>query len=218
MPVARPARTVEQAAHVASEHVLPGAGNVHAAGFSRDPLGPVPLAQVGRDRHASRGQGSGDAPPMSPDAPVTSATQPSRSMPLLPSRRQAGQTGRSSEWAMPGLTRTTTAGRRWGTRHSRGMGAAWLAPPARVVLLRSQPAVPGYERRWADGEDFSPAPAGHEPCQRCETYPVGGSYRTRPECRRGSAFSCRSTGSSASFAPSPRNTRTARPGGRPVSR
>ena len=38
-----------------------------------------------------------------------------------------------------------------------------------------------------------------------------GSYRTRLACRRSTAFSCRSTSSSASLARSPRNTRTARP-------
>jgi hypothetical protein len=35
-----------------------------------------------------------------------------------------------------------------------------------------------------------------------------GSYRTRPTFRRSTAFSCRSTSSSASFARSPRDTRT----------
>jgi hypothetical protein len=44
-----------------------------------------------------------------------------------------------------------------------------------------------------------------------------GSYRTRPACRRSTAFSCRSTSSSASFARSPRNTRTPRPNTRHVS-
>ena len=45
-----------------------------------------------------------------------------------------------------------------------------------------------------------------------------GSYRTRPACRRSTAFSCRSTSSSASFARSLRNTRTARPSTRHVSK
>ena len=44
------------------------------------------------------------------------------------------------------------------------------------------------------------------------------SYRTRPACRRSTAFSCRSTSSSASFARSLRNTRTARPSTRHVSK
>ena len=50
--------------------------------------------------------------------------------------------------------------------------AAGLAPIARVVLARGQPAVPGQQRRWRDGEDFGPAPAGYEPCQRGEPHPV----------------------------------------------
>ena len=44
------------------------------------------------------------------------------------------------------------------------------------------------------------------------------SYRTRPACRRSTAFSCRSTSSSASSARSPRNTRTARLSTRHVSK
>jgi hypothetical protein len=45
-----------------------------------------------------------------------------------------------------------------------------------------------------------------------------GSYRTRPAWRRSTAFSGRSTSSSASFAKSLRNTRTARPSSRRISR
>jgi hypothetical protein len=45
-----------------------------------------------------------------------------------------------------------------------------------------------------------------------------GSYRTRLAWRRSTAFSCRSTNSSAAFARSPRNTRTATPSTRHVSR
>ena len=45
-----------------------------------------------------------------------------------------------------------------------------------------------------------------------------GPYRTRPTCRRRTAFSCRSTSTSASFARSPRHTRTVRPSTRHVSR
>jgi hypothetical protein len=33
------------------------------------------------------------------------------------------------------------------------------APPARVILARCQPAVPGQQRRGRDGEDSGPAPA-----------------------------------------------------------
>jgi hypothetical protein len=45
-----------------------------------------------------------------------------------------------------------------------------------------------------------------------------GSYRTRPACRRSTAFSCRSISSSASFARPPWNTRTTRPSTRHVSK
>src|ERR1700733_6017885 len=48
--------------------------------------------------------------------------------------------------------------------------APWLAPLARVVLLRRQPAVPGQQRRWRHGEDFGPAPAPYKPRQRGEPH------------------------------------------------
>ena len=51
--------------------------------------------------------------------------------------------------------------------------AAWLAPLARVVLLRRQPAVPGQQRRWRHGKDIGPAPARYKPRQRGEPGPVG---------------------------------------------
>jgi DNA-binding CsgD family transcriptional regulator len=41
--------------------------------------------------------------------------------------------------------------------------AAGLAPPARVALSRSQPAVPGQQRRWRHGKDPGPAPEGCQP-------------------------------------------------------
>ena len=96
--------------------------------------------------------------------------------------------------------------------------AAGLAAIAHVVPVGGQPAVPGQECRWRDGEDFGPAPAGYEPCQRCEPYPVSRSYRIRPACLRSTAFSCRSTSSSASFDWSPRNARAVRPSIRRASR
>ena len=102
---------------------------------------------------------------------------------------------RTTRRAMPG-----TAGGRPG-----------LAPLARVVLARSQLAMPGQQRRGRHGEDFGPAAAGYEPGQRGEQYPVGRLVAHPPAWRRSTAFSCRSTSSSASFARSVRNTRTARP-------
>jgi hypothetical protein len=50
--------------------------------------------------------------------------------------------------------------------------AAGRAPGARVVLARGQLAVPGQQRRGRHGEDFGPAPAGKEPCQRGEPHLV----------------------------------------------
>ena len=52
--------------------------------------------------------------------------------------------------------------------------AAGLAPPARVVLSRSQPAVPGQQRRWRHRKDPGPALAGYQPRQRGEPHSVGG--------------------------------------------
>jgi hypothetical protein len=51
--------------------------------------------------------------------------------------------------------------------------APWLAPLARVVFLRRQPAVPGQQRRWRHGDDLGPAPARHKPRQGGEPGPVG---------------------------------------------
>jgi hypothetical protein len=53
-----------------------------------------------------------------------------------------------------------------------GRRTAGPAPPARVVLPRRQPAVPGQERRGRDREHLGPAPACHDPCQRGEPGPV----------------------------------------------
>jgi hypothetical protein len=78
--------------------------------------------------------------------------------------------------------------------------AAGLAPVARLVLSRGQPAVPGQQCRGRDGEDISPAPAGMSLASAANHTQSTGSYRTRPACRRRTAFSCRSTSSSASFA------------------
>jgi len=59
------------------------------------------------------------------------------------------------------------AGDAWDCRR-----AAGLAAIARVVLACGQPAVPGQQRRGRDGEDFGPAPAREQPCQRGEPHPV----------------------------------------------
>jgi hypothetical protein len=54
-----------------------------------------------------------------------------------------------------------------------GRRAAGRAPLPRVVFARSQPAVPGQQRRWRNREDAGPAAAGYEACQRGEPHPVG---------------------------------------------
>jgi hypothetical protein len=51
--------------------------------------------------------------------------------------------------------------------------AAGLAPPARVVLSRSQLAVPGQQSRWRNREDAGPVPSGYQLRQRSEPYPLG---------------------------------------------
>ena len=52
--------------------------------------------------------------------------------------------------------------------------AAGLAPPARVVLVAGQFAMPGQQRRRRHGKDSGPRPARYEPCQSGEPHPVGG--------------------------------------------
>jgi len=52
-------------------------------------------------------------------------------------------------------------------------GRPGFAPFARVVVLSGQSVVPGQQRRWRDGEDLGPAPAGEQPGQRSEPQPVG---------------------------------------------
>jgi len=71
--------------------------------------------------------------------------------------------------------RSRISRRRVPTRRSQiaFMRGAGLAPLARVVLLRRQPAVPGQQRRWRHGEDFGPAPARYKPRQGGEPGPVG---------------------------------------------
>src|ERR1022692_752816 len=97
-------------------------------------------------------------------------------------------------------------------------GPAGLAPFARVVVLSGQSVVPGQQRRWRDGEDLGPAPAGEQPGQRGEPQPVGWlvphpadvavQYRVLvPEYQH-----------SAAWALSPRKTRTTTLSTRHISR
>jgi hypothetical protein len=86
-----------------------------------------------------------------------------------------------------------------------------LAPLARVVLPRGEPAMPGQQRRGRHRKDPAQRRRGMNRMSAAYQARSPGSYRTRPACRRSTAFSCRSTSSSASFAWSPRNTRAIRP-------
>jgi hypothetical protein len=83
--------------------------------------------------------------------------------------------------------------------------------------LRRLFAVPGQECRGRDGEGLGPAPAGYQRCQRGEPRPVGRLVPHPAGLSASTAFSCRSTSSSASLAGLPRNNRTTRPSTRRVS-
>jgi hypothetical protein len=78
--------------------------------------------------------------------------------------------------------------------------------------------VPGQQRRRRHREDLRPAPPRDEPVSTANQDRSARSYRTRPMFRRSTAFSCRSTSSSASLAWSPRSTRTARPNSQRISK
>ena len=96
--------------------------------------------------------------------------------------------------------------------------AAGLAPLACGVLAASELAVPGQERRGRTGKTSVQRLLGRTRASAASHTRSPGSYRIRPTFRRSTAFSCRSTSSSASFARSPRNTRMAKPSTRRVSR
>ena len=97
--------------------------------------------------------------------------------------------------------------------------APWLAPPARVVLAVASLRCQASSVAGVTGKTSAQRLRGISRASAANPHPAGyGSYRTRPACRRSTEFSCRSTSSSASFARSSRNTRTARPRIRHVSR
>jgi hypothetical protein len=78
--------------------------------------------------------------------------------------------------------------------------------------------VPGQQRRGRHGKIAALDLRGSSRATAANHIRSPGSYRTRPAFRRSTAFSCRSTSNSASFARSLRNTRTARLSTRHVSR
>jgi hypothetical protein len=89
--------------------------------------------------------------------------------------------------------------------------AAGPVPLTGVVFPGDEPAVPGEQRRRRHREDLHPAPARDEPGKAANQARSAGLYRIRPAFRRSTAFSCRSTSNSASFALFPRNPSTPRP-------
>jgi hypothetical protein len=96
--------------------------------------------------------------------------------------------------------------------------AARPAPPAGVVFPGGEPAVPGQQRRGRHGKTSAQRRRGMNRVSAANQARSAGSYRTRPACRRSTAFSCRSTSNSAPFARSLRATRTARPNNQRISR
>jgi hypothetical protein len=98
-----------------------------------------------------------------------------------------------------------------------GRRTAGPAPPARVVLSRGQAAVPGQERRGVTGNTSTQRRRDTIRASAANQARSTGSYRTRPACRRSTAFSCRSTSISAAIARSPRTNTTTRPSVRQVS-
>ena len=110
-----------------------------------------------------------------------------------------------------GVTRGFSFARRTTGGRYPGPSAGALACAACSCRISSPPAC-GASRSVAGvtGKTW-PSACRDKPRQRGEPGPVGRRFRTRSACRRRTAFSCRSTSSSASFARSLRNTRTARP-------
>ena len=94
-------------------------------------------------------------------------------------------------------------------------GGTGPAPPARVVLLRRQPAVPSRERRGRDGEHLGPTPRGTIRRAR-RTRPRPPLVRTRPTCRAARILMPEHQHFGRS-ARSPRNSTTTRPSIRQVS-
>jgi len=94
-----------------------------------------------------------------------------------------------------------------------------FAPVARVVPARGQFPVPGRERRWRDGEDVGPAPAGDEPVPGRRTTP-GRPARTATGRPVGAALRSRARAPAQRPSPYPCGiaARPARVSGEPASR
>ena len=85
---------------------------------------------------------------------------------VMPSFTSSSWIRRCPQRILPGQAQHQPLDTRGGRR------TAGPAPPARVVLLRRQPAVPGQQRRGRDREYLGPTPAWHNPCERGEPSPV----------------------------------------------
>jgi hypothetical protein len=94
--------------------------------------------------------------------------------------------------------------------------ASRLAPLARVVLPRRR-SCQASSVAGVTGKTSAQRLRGTSRVSAANQARSPGSYRSRPTCRRSTAFSCRSTSSSASFARSPQNTRATRLSTRHVS-
>ena len=135
-----------------------------------------------------------------------------------------GATERPSFVTSPWMRRYPHSGFSFASRTTRRAmpGTVGGRPGLRLLLmsylLAASPAVSGQECRWRDGEDFGPAPRGMRRASAANHTRSAGSYRIRPAWRRSTAFSCRSTSSSASFDWSPRNARAVKPSIRRTSR
>jgi hypothetical protein len=89
--------------------------------------------------------------------------------------------------------------------------AAGRAAVARVVRARGQPARPGHSAAGVTGKMSAQHRRGSSGASAANHTWSAGLYRTRPAWRRSTAFSCRSTSSSASFVMPVRDSSTASP-------
>jgi len=88
---------------------------------------------------------------------------------------------------------------------------------ARKPKIISRPGRPRPDSHVPDAGPSDQRPAEHPARWHGFSAPTG-SYRTRPACRRSTAFSCGSTSNSASLSLSPRTIRTARLNSQRISR
>jgi hypothetical protein len=145
----------------------------------------------------------------------------------LNNQRISRQTILSSTWSAS-HHRTSIAGERAGQRHDRVSGRHRIlrtvgGRPARRRVLASYFCATSLRCQASSvagvtGKILAHCRRGMNGASAANQARSAGSYWTRPACRRNTAFSCRSTRSSASFARSPRNTSTTSPNNQRSSR